>query len=113
MKYLLIYVADEDVEPSAAGPAPVQAGCGTWPEELISRGVSRPGGRLRPVSDGTTVRARHGQVLIADGPFAETREQVAGYDVIECADLDTAPDVAAQHLAARLGGIGARPLRAS
>lgn len=52
---------------------------------------------------------RDGDVLIADGPFAETKEQVAGYDVIECADLDEAMEVASRHPTARLGTIEVRP----
>lgn len=109
MKYLLIHVVDGDVELTAAGAARVQADFGTWLSEMISRGVSLHGGRLRPVSDATTVRVRNRETLISDGPFAETKEQVAGYDVIECPDLDTALDVAARHPTARLGGIEVRP----
>ncbi|HTT51091.1 MAG TPA: YciI family protein [Streptosporangiaceae bacterium] len=113
MRYVLIHVVDGDVELGAAGPAQVHADSGIWLEEMISRGVSQYGGRLRPAGDATTVRVRRGEVLIADGPFAETKEQVAGFDVIECADLGTALDVAARHPAARLGGIEVRPLWAS
>ena len=54
-------------------------------------------------SDATTVRVRDGEVLLADGPFAETKEQIAGFDIVECADLDEAIEVAAKHPMARFG----------
>jgi hypothetical protein len=61
------------------------------------------------VSDGTTVRVRDKEVLIADGPFAETKEQIAGYDILECADLDEAIEVASKHPVAPFGVIEVRP----
>jgi len=67
------------------------------------------GSRLSPVSDATTVRVRGGEVLLGDGPFAETKEQIAGFDVIECADLDEAIEVASKHPVARFGAVELRP----
>ena len=61
-----------------------------WLEDTISRGVSLHGGRLEPPGSAATVRVRGGELLVTDGPFAETKEQIAGYDVIECTDLDEA-----------------------
>jgi hypothetical protein len=55
------------------------------------------------------VRVRESEVLLADGPFAETKEQVAGFDIIECADLDQALEVAAKHPVAKFGTIEVRP----
>jgi hypothetical protein len=52
---------------------------------------------LRPAEDATTVRVREEEVLLSDGPFAETKEQVAGYDIIECEDLDEAVEVLSGH----------------
>ena len=72
-------------------------------------GVRLMGDQLRPASDATTVRVRDGEVLLADGPFAETKEQIAGFDIIECADLDQALEVAARHPVARFGTIEVRP----
>ena len=68
-----------------------------WFEEMTRRGVRLDGDRLRPVSDATSVRVRDGELLVADGPFAETKEQIGGYDMIECADLDEAIEIAAKH----------------
>jgi hypothetical protein len=61
------------------------------------------------VRGATTVQVRGGEVLIADGPFAETKEQIAGFDILECADLDEAIEVAAKHPVARFGKIEVRP----
>jgi hypothetical protein len=80
-----------------------------WVEEMDGRGVRLLGNQLRPVSDATTVRVRGGDLLVADGPFAETKEQIAGFDVIECADLDEAIEVASRHPVARYGTIEVRP----
>jgi hypothetical protein len=76
---------------------------------MDARGVRVLGNRLRPVSDATTVTAHAGEVVVADGPFAETKEQIAGFDVLECADLDEAIEVASRHPAARFGTLELRP----
>ena len=68
------------------------------------------GNRLRPVADATSVRVRDGETLVSDGPFAETKEFVAGYAVIECDDLDEALEVAAKHPVAASGTIEVRPV---
>jgi hypothetical protein len=102
MKYLLFICADESVEVS-----PVEADAGAWVEQ--TRGVRLDGNRLRPVADATTVRVRGGETLVTDGPFAETKEQIAGYDVLECADLDEAIEVASRHPVARFGTVEVRP----
>jgi hypothetical protein len=79
-----------------------------WVDEMDGRGVRLEGDRLRSVSDATMVRD-HGR-LVTDGPFAETREQIAGYDLLECADLAEAVEVAAKHPVARFGAIEVRPV---
>ena len=66
--------------------------------------------RLRRVSAATTVRVRGDEVLLSDGPFAETKEQVGGYDLIECENLDEAVEVASKHPVARFGTIEVRPI---
>jgi hypothetical protein len=81
----------------------------SWVDEMDGRGIRLDGDRLRPPSDATTVRVRDGKVLLVDGPFAETKEVIAGYDIVECADLDEAIDVASKHPVARFGMIEIRP----
>jgi hypothetical protein len=61
------------------------------------------------VRDSTTVRVREGEVLVADGPFAETKEQIGGFDIIDCADLDEAIEIASKHPVATFGTIEIRP----
>ncbi|WP_216211565.1 YciI family protein [Amycolatopsis aidingensis] len=104
MKYMLLICGDE----SAAEHA--EDGCGGWSEEMTERGVIRGGGGLRPPNEATTVRVREGEVLLADGPFAETKEQIGGFCLIECADLDEALEIAAKHPAAGYGTIEVRPM---
>jgi len=67
------------------------------------------GSRLTGVDQAITVRQRNGKVLKTDGPFVETKEWIAGFDVIECASLDEATEVAAKHPMARFGRIEIRP----
>jgi hypothetical protein len=109
MKYMLLICADENAELSAEEQAEIEPTMDAWLKDVDGRGVRLLGSQLRPVSDATTVRMRGGDVLVADGPFAETKEQIAGFDVIECADLDEAIDVASRHPVARFGSIEVRP----
>ena len=104
MKYLLLIRGDE----SAALHA--EDGCGGWTEEMARRGVLCGGGGLRPPAEGKAVRVRRRQLLLSDGPFAETKEQVGGFCLIECASFDEAVEVAAEHPAAAYGTIEVREL---
>jgi len=81
-----------------------------WVAEVDGRDVRRGGGLLRPSREAATVRVRQAEVLVSDGPFAETREQIAGFDIIECASRDEAVAIAARHPAAADGVIEVRPL---
>jgi hypothetical protein len=81
-----------------------------WAEEMDARGVRRLGSRLRPPSSATTLRHDDSGVLVSDGPFAETKEQILGFDLLECADLDEALEVAGKHPWVRYGSIEVRPL---
>jgi hypothetical protein len=100
---------DESVELSPEEGAQMGVAADAWVEEMTRRGIRLAGQRLRPVSDATTVQVRGGEVMIADGPFAETKEQIAGYDIIDCADLDEAIEVASRHPVAAFGKIEVRP----
>ena len=86
------------------------AGYAAFGEEMGSKGVLQGGERLRPTTDATTVRVRDGEVLTSDGPFAETKEQMGGFYLVECADLDEAIDVASKIPGARQGSIEVRPI---
>ena len=109
MKYMLMICGDESVELSPEERADMVSSTEAWVEEMDGRGVRLLGNQLRPVSDATTVRVRGGDMLVADGPFAETKEQIAGFDIIECADLQEALRVAGAHPTTRHGTIEIRP----
>jgi hypothetical protein len=112
MKYLLLICGEGPAEEEAARvPEPDDHDMDVmpWLEEMSARGVRLFGDRVRPPADATTVRVRDGQVLTSDGPYAETKEWMAGFDVIECADLDEAIEVAAKHPVARHGMVEVRP----
>lgn len=77
-----------------------------WAREMAASGVIlHDGAQLQHVSTATTVRTNGDEVLVADGPFAETKEVILGYDVIECANLDEAIFAASRHPVARNGGV--------
>ena len=105
MRYMILVCVDESVEVSPEESLPT-----AWVQEMDARGVRKFGSRLRPVSDATTVQVRGGEVLLSDGPFAETKEQIGGFDLLECEDLDEAIEVASKHPGAKFGTIEVRPL---
>ena len=82
----------------------------TFTEEVKKSGHLRAGDALKPITTATTVRIRDGKTQLTDGPFAETREQLGGYYLIEAKDLDEAASIAARIPAARLGCVEIRPV---
>ena len=110
MKYMLIHCVAESEELPEGGKPEAEGDLQAWLYEMEGRGVLETGDRLRPTSEATTVRLRHGETLVLDGPFAETKEQVAGFDIIDCADLDEAIEIASRHPCAGLGTVEVRPL---
>jgi hypothetical protein len=79
-----------------------------WLDEVMAAGVRLDGDRLRPPSEATTIRVRDGEVLLGDGPFAETKEAICGYDILECASMAEAVAIAAKHPVAAVGSIEVR-----
>jgi hypothetical protein len=109
MRYMMFVCVDESIELDAEQAAAVPRDTEAWVQEMDGRGVRLQGNQLAEQTDATTVRLRQGEVLVADGPFAETKEQIAGYDLLECADLDEAIEVASKHPCARFGALELRP----
>jgi len=109
MKYLMFVGGDETLELTPDEVAEVQRGALAWVSEMDGRGVRLMGNRLGLTSEATTVRVRDDEVLVADGPFAETKEQIGGFDILECADLDEAIEVASKHPVAKIGFLEVRP----
>lgn len=95
MRYLLMYTADPDLDSHWGDEA--GAALATWLEDVIRSGTGLQGSGLRPAAEATTIKIRDGEVLITDGPYAETKEQVVGYDLLECASLDEAVRWAGRH----------------
>ena len=112
MRYLLTICNDESamLALSPDEDAAMLAQYGEFAEEMTRRGVLREGLRLRPTSDATLVRVRDGAVLTTDGPFAETKEQIGGIFLVECADLDEAIEIAGKIPHALYGSVEVRPI---
>ena len=112
MQYLLMIYANE-AEYAKIDPATLQKvyeEYGGFTQSIIQSGHFKAGDGLQPVSTATTVRIRDGKTLTTDGPFAETREQLAGYYLIEAKDLDDALAIAARIPEAVRGSIEVRPV---
>jgi hypothetical protein len=112
MRYLLL-IAGEESQVQGATAEQGEAMMNEYAEfgkTMAERGVLQGGERLRFTADATTVRVRNGEVLATDGPFAETKEQLAGYYVVDCKDLDEAIEVASKIPGARVGSIEVRPI---
>jgi hypothetical protein len=112
MRYVLLICNDEQAY-AARSPEEASASMAEYAafgEEMTKRGVLQDGARLRMTSDATTVRVTNGEIVTSDGPFAETKEQIGGYYIVDCKDLDEAIEVASKIPAAKEGSIEVRPI---
>jgi hypothetical protein len=112
MKYLMLICDDEKVwgELSESERKKIYGEYGQFSQAIKTSGNYLGGAQLQPTSTATSVRVRDGKRLVTDGPFAETREQIGGYYLVEAKDLDEALSIAARIPSARLGTIEVRPL---
>ena len=112
MKYMLMICSEEsrDAAMTEAEVGSLMEVYGRFHQEAESKGVHLQGARLQPTSTATCVRVRNGKVLTTDGPFAETKEQVGGYYLLEAKDLDEALAWAARIPSAQDGTVEVRPL---
>jgi hypothetical protein len=108
VRYLLLLRGDETAA-AQAGPEMARR-CHEWAAAAERRGVRQAGTGLRPPASAKTVRVRDGEVLLTDGPFAETKEQIGGYNILECADHATAVEVASRHPWAEAGTLELREI---
>jgi hypothetical protein len=106
MKYLCLVYSDEKKLEAMSDDE-----CMAYDEELRGLGKCIASEALQPVQTATTVRVREGKVSITDGPFAETKEQLAGFYLVDAADLNEAIQIASKIPPARLGSIEIRPIR--
>ena len=112
MRYLLAIYGDEQAFATATETenAAVEDAYDTFTKDIVDRGLFQSGEALQPTSTATTVRVRDGRTLTTDGPFAETKEQLGGYYVVDCKNLDEAIEVAARIPGATQGSIEVRPI---
>ncbi|WP_148252821.1 YciI family protein [Aidingimonas lacisalsi] len=110
MKYLCLVYSNENALHDLPD-SPHDSECQAYAESLHASGRMLAAEALQPVQSATTVRSRNGKVSLTDGPFAETKEQLAGFYLIEANDLDEAIEVAAGIPAARVGSVEVRPTR--
>lgn len=112
MKYLLLIYGDDSapMDPEAPETQDILEAYNGFNDEINKRGIHLGSNALQPVATATTVRVRDGEVLMTDGPFAETKEQLGGYYLVDCADLDEAIEVAAKIPGAKFGSIEVRPI---
>jgi hypothetical protein len=106
MKYLMFVCTDTEPDPDPENAPDIH----DWVAENDATGRRLQGMALAPKSTATTVRVRQGRLLVSDGPFAETKEVIVGFDLLECADLDEAIEVARTHPMAHGGRLEIRPL---
>ena len=112
MKYLLLIHDDEQVwgKLNETERQQIFGEYGQFTQQIKSTGQYLAGAQLQPTSTATSVRVRNGKRLVTDGPFAETREQLGGYYLVDASNLDEAIGLAAQIPSARLGTIEVRPI---
>jgi hypothetical protein len=112
MKYMLLICDDEKAwgKMSETERKQIYGEYGQFSQEIRSTGHYLAGAQLQPTATATSVRVRNGKRLVTDGPFAETREQLGGYYLVEAKDLDEALAIAARIPSARLGTIEVRPV---
>ena len=109
MRYMLIHTADPDVA-AEWDESENWASFSSWLEETVRSGVNLQGSRLRPTADATTVRTTDGKPQVLDGPYADSKEQLGGYFLIDVPDLDAAISWAARCPAAGHGAVEVRPI---
>lgn len=113
MKFLLLVCwnaenMDAQTEPAADDARDEESF--PWLDDLQARGAWVTGDQLAPPRRARSIRVRDGKTLVTDGPFAETKEAVGGFDIIECGSFEEALEIAAAHPVAQVGTIEVRPL---
>jgi hypothetical protein len=106
VKYMMLVCTDTEPDSDTSNVPDID----DWVAKNDALGRRLQGSALAPASSATTVRVRDGEVLLSDGPFAETKEAIVGFDLLECTDLDEAIEVARTHPMAHHGRLEIRPL---
>ncbi len=106
MQYIALIYDQERGPPDAQ----IMQEYGKFTQDIVAKGQFKAGDALQPSSTATCVSVRNGKVTVKDGPFSETKEQLGGYYLLECANLDEALDCAARIPSAKTGTIEVRPV---
>ena len=106
MDFIMFVCTDSEPDAGKEGPGEIDA----WVEEGKLRGIRLQGDPFEGKSKAKTVRVRNGKLLLTDGPFAETKDWIVGYDLLKCNDIDEAVEFASRHPMARFGRIEVRPI---
>jgi len=109
MKYMLFTYRDPGVELNSEQRAAIPAAVEAWCTEMDARGVRLQGHVLAPAVNAKALRVRYGEMLISDGPVVVAKEQIAGFSILDCADLDEALEVASKNPGAAFGTLELRP----
>jgi hypothetical protein len=110
MKYMLFTYRDPSVQLDPEQRATVPAAVAAWCEEMDARGVRLVGHVLGPLEESRTIRSREGETMVEAGPVSEQNFQIAGFNILECADLDEAVEVASKNPGAQFGILELRPI---
>ena len=113
MKFLMLVCWDAEKMDALTEPGPndtPEEESFPWLDDLQARGIWVTGDQLAPPRRARTVRVRNRETIVSDGPFAETKEAVGGFDILECGSLEEAVEIAAGHPVAQMGTIEVRPL---
>jgi hypothetical protein len=112
MQYILLIYDNENAmkSRSPAEMGQLMSAYQKFTQDIVNAGNFKAGDPLQPTNTATTVRRREGKTLVSDGPFAETKEQLGGYYLIEAKDLDEAIAIAARVPSAEWGSIEVRPI---
>ena len=114
MKYMMFVYWDAEAQNAQADPTPEELAklndyTFPWLDEVMASGKRLDGDMLAPPRRAQTVRVRDGRLAVTEGPFAETKEAIGGFDILECDSLDEAVKIAAEHPVAKVGTIEVRP----
>jgi len=110
MQYMLLIYHNEAGGMSPSDQAAMLQEYIAFTQDIVQKGKFKAGDRLQPTTTATTVRVRNGKITTTDGPFAETKEQLGGYYLVEANDLDEAIAIAGRIPGAKYGSIEVRPL---
>jgi len=110
VKFMLFTYRDPKVQLTAEQRATVPAAVGAWCDEMDSRGVRKMGHVLAPLPESRTIRVREGDLTVDEGPVAEQALQIAGFNILECADVNEAIEVASKNPGASFGVLELRAI---